>query len=377
MEFFDRGYTIAPPDPELRLSVILPAKDEADNIEETLRTLYDQVSPSGCPVNRSWYEVILLANNCSDNTAAIAKGFADNHPDLRLHIIEDHLTGDQAHIGYVRRLLMDLACKRMNTLGKNRGVIASTDADTQAGDQWVWGNLAAIQAGADAVGGRILTRPHKSDYRKYHLLDVRYRFLQSQLEALIDPDPYDAWPRHFQNFGPSMAVTSEMYQRAGGMPVVPYLEDVRFYEALRSHDARIRHCPKVRVVTSSRTCGRVEFGFSIQLERWANMSRDNKPIMVQGCEEIRFRAHLTRLLRQVWQSRSKNLMVMVARQINAPVHRLRTIVVSSAYFGAFLHTVMHSEQVTAFLSGKFKPVPIHQAIRELQAFIAVAVKQVS
>lgn len=370
MEFFDRGYSIVPPDPDLRLSVILPAKDEADGIEDTLRALYYQTSPAGCPVSRKWYEVILLANNCSDRTAAIARAFAADHPDFTLHVIEDYITGDQAHIGYVRRVLMDLACMRFNALGKSRGLIASTDADTLAGDHWVWYNLAAIEAGADAVGGRILTQAHHSEYRKYYLMDVRYRFLQSQLESLIDPNPYDEWPRHFQNFGPSLAVTCEMYQRVGGMPVVPCLEDLRFFKALCRHDARIRHCPQVKVMTSSRISGRVAFGFSIQLERWGAMARDGKPIMVRGCEEIRFRLYLNRLLRQVWQSRSRYLMLKAARKINAPVRSFRAIVVSSIYFGEFLDTVLRSEQMAAFFSGKFKPVPIHEAISEMQIFIA-------
>lgn len=369
MEFFNAGHTIAFPDPGLRLCVILPAKNEAESIGETLRSLYNQTDPSGGLIDRGWYEVILLANNCSDNTAALASEFASAHPDFNLHVIVDHFTGDQAHIGYVRRVLMDLACERLCATGNERGVIASTDADTQADSHWVWYTLAAVEAGADAVGGRILTKPHRSDYRKYHLLDVRCRFLQCRLESLLDPDPCDPWPRHFQNFGASLAVTCEMYKRAGRLPVVPFLEDVRFCESLRLHDARIRHCPRVRVTTSSRTTGRVAFGFSIQLERWGTMSREGNAIMVQGCEELCFRQHLNRLLRQVWQSRSHRLVVMVARKLNAPVSSFRAIMVSSLSFGAFSQAVMQSESVASYISAKFKPVPIHQAIEDIRDFL--------
>jgi hypothetical protein len=168
-----------------------------------------------------------------------------------------------------------------------------------------------------------------------------------------------------------------MYQRAGGMPVLPYLEDVRFYEALRRHDARIRHCPQVRVMTSCRSNGRVDFGFSIQLERWAAMARQGAPMMVRGCEEIRFRSYLNKLLRQLWHSQSHHAMMMVAREINAPVRSFRAIVVSSTNFGALLETVMCSEQMMTFLSGKFRPVPIHQAITDIQNFIAEEVRQAS
>ena len=220
--------------------MIVPAKDEAHNISATLAALYRQVDDRGILIDRRTYEILVFANNCTDATAAIARQFAAAHPDCQLHVAEQHLPAEQAHIGYVRRALMDEAYCRLQSLGRPRGIIASTDGDTIVGDTWIHHTRAAIEAGADVVGGRIVAQAQLAG-RRYHLQDVTYRYLQAQVESIIDDNPTDPWPRHFQNFGPSLAVTAQLYERAGRLPVLPALEDVRFYEALQRCDARIRH----------------------------------------------------------------------------------------------------------------------------------------
>jgi glycosyltransferase involved in cell wall biosynthesis len=77
-----------PPLPQCKVSVIVPAKDEAQTIVATLTALANQTDLHGQPLNPLTYEIIVLANNCSDESAAIARQFAQQHPDLVLHIAE-------------------------------------------------------------------------------------------------------------------------------------------------------------------------------------------------------------------------------------------------------------------------------------------------
>ena len=358
-----------PPVNSLRISVIVPAKNEEANIWSTLQALYYQIDTQGQPINKQSYEVLVLANNCTDATAATARQFALAHPDMSIHVAEEFLPPEQANIGYVRRLLMDEAYHRLTTLGKHQGIIASTDGDTIVGSTWVYHTIQAIEQGADAVGGRIITPAHQSDYRLYYLQDVMCRHLQAQLESLIDPDPADPWPRHFQNFGPSLAVTCAMYDRAGRLPVVPYLEDVSFYEALRRHDARIRHCPKVQVVTSSRIEGRVTFGFSKQLEEWAAMKRNGRLFQVPCADAWKFRFQLQKQLRTAWQTGLYLNLEQIARQTGAPVHHFYNTMINASYFGGFLQHVMGSEEMKDFLKNRFPAAPISQAIAQLRSII--------
>ena len=98
-------------------------------------------------------------------------------------------------------------------LGRPDGVIVSTDADSFADPGWLAGIMREIDAGADAVGGRIVADPderlllHPSAELTY-LRQVAYDFLIAELEDLIDPDPFDRFPRHANHIGASLAITA-------------------------------------------------------------------------------------------------------------------------------------------------------------------------
>ncbi|RYE17657.1 MAG: glycosyltransferase, partial [Sphingobacteriaceae bacterium] len=191
----------------LKVSIIVPARNEARNIRKALGALRLQTDNNGILLNPQLYEVLLLVNNCSDQTFAIAKNYQKKYPDFPLHLAEIKLPPKKANIGFVRRLLMDEAYRRLSINENSKGIIASTDGDTQVDACWVYHIIQEVANGCDAIGGRILTRPNKNISRIYHLRDVTYRSLLSQAEALIDPEDHDPWPRHFQYFGASMAVT--------------------------------------------------------------------------------------------------------------------------------------------------------------------------
>ncbi|NJO95514.1 MAG: glycosyltransferase [Pleurocapsa sp. CRU_1_2] len=140
-----------------KVCVIIPVRNEAENIKATLLALTNQVDLTGKPLNKNCYEIIVLANNCSHNSVAIVRHFARNHPDLMLHLVEKTIHSDRAHGGWVRKLLMDEACRRFQLIERDLGVIASTDGDTRVASNWIAATLAEIEAGADAVGGRIIT----------------------------------------------------------------------------------------------------------------------------------------------------------------------------------------------------------------------------
>lgn len=349
--------------------MIIPAKNEEDYIESALHALYNQTDNRGCPLDFSVYEVLVLANNCKDNTTAVVAKFAEQHPQIRLHLLEHNFSSQQANIGRVRRTLMDTAWNRLMSIGKPEGVIASTDADTVVDSNWIYCTLKAVEEGADAVGGRILTSAQTSGHRLYHLQDVTYRHLQACLESRVDPNPYDPWPRHFQNFGPSLAVTASTYERAGRLPVVPHLEDVKFYEAMQRCDVRIRHCPKVRVTTSSRLEGRVGFGFSKQLETWGMMRQQQLAFQVPCADEWLFRFTLQRQLREAWCQQSYPKLLSVAHSSEAPVTRFRDYMVRCTYFGEFLSTVMQSDEMKEFFKRSFTLVSISEAIAQLRLLL--------
>lgn len=367
---------IAPPSPHCEVCVIVPVRDEAENLTATLDALAHQIDLNGRPFDRERYEIILLANNCSDDSAAIARCFAKQHSTLALHVVEITLPPAEAYVGRARRILMDEAYRRLTTLEHGRGVIASTDGDTRVAPTWVAATLHEIQEGADAVGGRILTdragRAALDDYaRLCHLREVGYRYLVAELETYLDPDPYDCWPRHFQHFGASLAVTAQMYERVGGLPAVRTPEDVAFYQALLRVDARFRHSPAVRVVTSVRQVGRTKNGLANQLSEWAVMGRKHQPFLVESAAAIEARLRARRGLRLFWRlSRGghqpiESKIALLADQLGVATEWVTDELKQPQTFGLLLlRTIAKQEENTC--SEQSPDVEIGQAIRDLR-----------
>lgn len=354
------------PVPLLRVSVIVPVRNEADAIAHTLDALRLQRTCAGGQLDPNSYEVLVLTNNCTDDSYAQVRRYQRQYPAFRLHVADIQLSPERAHIGTVRRLLMDEACRRLLQVGHPQGVIASTDGDTLVDSHWIAQIVAEIEAGNDAVGGRILTLRDDSPARLPHLRDATYRCLLARAEAQIDPAQHDPWPRHFQHFGASLAVTCQAYVRAGRLPVVRYLEDDAFFKALQRIDAKVRKSPQVRVYTSARLQGRVEVGLSWQLQQWTNQRQAGGCQLVENPAVSMARFRLRRDLRAVWQHRfepnSLSRLRPMAETLSVSTGWLMARMATSTYFGQLW------EQADAQFAQLLHPapVPITEAIRQLR-----------
>ena len=295
-----------PPLPSCELCVAIPVHNEEADIKATLRALAAQVGTDGKRLNPARYEVLILANNCTDRTGDVVRAFASEHPDLRLHLVEIALHEPHAHVGAARRLVMDEACRRLESIGRRKGVIATTDGDTRVRPGWVAANLAEIAAGADAVGGRILAEPEQvaallPGTRRFYRLDTHYRTLRAAYETILNPGEGNPWPRHHHCFGASLAVTAAAYRAAGGLPVRRCLEDMAFTEALERLDVRVRQSPAVNVLTSLRIAGRVDIGLSGTLSKWTRAATAGEPLMITSPDAIAREALNRRYLRELWR----------------------------------------------------------------------------
>ena len=275
-----------PPSPRLRVSVAIPAHREVEALAACLRALANQTDLRGMPLDPACFEIILLVNNSSDGSTALAHRFADRHPELALHIVDLTLAPEHAHVGWARRLAMDEAFDRFRLLDRSDGVIATTDADTLVAPDWIARTLAEMEQGADAVGGRLMVFPAgllKADPQLWRatVMHRRYEALADRLASLADPDPFDTWPRHGDHGGASLAATAAAYLRAGRLPPLPSGEDKAFYRALRSSGARFRHSPEVRVFTSDRLQGRAPGGMAATLSRWRASLSHGAGILVE------------------------------------------------------------------------------------------------
>ncbi len=355
------------------LSVVIPVRNEAERLPKTLAALANQTDALGNALDPETYEVLLLANNCTDETAEVAYAFGKRHPRLALHIAEITLPRSVAHVGTARRLLMDEACLRLLFCGRERGVIASTDGDTLAASDWVHQMLGEIAAGVDAVGGRIRVERQPGedrDARLYCLRDTAYQRGLARLENLVDPDPADPWPRHHQFFGGNFAVTAHAYKQVGGLPPLPCLEDVALKEALRRADACIRHSPQVRVSTSARQEGRTPLGLSSQLREWGEMGRTGYAHWVQQPQAVAVRFLARRSLRRLWRAAATSPadLAALAEALAVPVTVLQVgLADPQRPFGALWADVIacHQEPDGAW-ARRWPLIPITEALPDLR-----------
>lgn len=366
--------------PQCEVCVVVPVRNEAEMLGSTLTALAHQIDLEGNSLDPKRYEIILLANNCDDDSAAIARCFANQHPHLVLHVVEKTLPAADAHIGWVRKRLMDEAYSRFMSIEHHRGIIASTDGDTCVASNWIAATAHEIVCGADAVGGRIVTdrcdRAALAPYaRACHLREVGYRFLVAELEAYLDPNPFDALPRHFQHYGASFAVTAEMYGRAGGMPLVRTSEDVALYRALMRVDACFRHSPLVRVTTSARRVGRAQNGLADQLSQWTAMEHQKQSFWVESAAAIVTRLQARHKLRMLWQQifngyePTLNDVALSASMLGIRANWLLDELMRYSSFGELLEQIEQQQEQEGIWQQRWSPTKIKHTIYDLRLLI--------
>lgn len=360
------------PAPDLAACVIIPARDEAANIAATLDALAAQRDLNGDILNPARFEIVLLANNCRDQTVQIARDWRHFHSQIALHIIETHFSGSRACIGLARRVLMDAACARLGfwPLEGAPRAICSTDADTRVMPFWIARTLEEMRNGAEAVGGRVWLEKSADDdeTRKIHLLDTAYRLARSHLEARLDPDSDDPWPRHFQFFGASLAIRPDVYARIGGVPRARNLEDVALERELLRRDCAVRHSPDVAVWTCARRGGRVEVGLSSQLREWSELGAQNW--LVPSGAQIKFQTALKRRLRRVFCGLDSLAHAdEIARELRICALDLKMRLRCASFFGALWEEVWTLANQNADFRALWAPVEVERALNQLRLLL--------
>ena len=271
----------------------IPVRNEAERVGSCLLALAAQT--------RLPYAVVLLLNNCTDQTEAVARSLAPQLPYL-LEIRCRHLPLATAHAGEARRLAMQYAADR----GGPHSVLMTTDGDGVVAHHWVERNLSAIAAGADLVCGKAAIDPveaavipanlHADDALECELVELLDRIVER-----LDPDPADPWPRHTEASGASLAVRAAAFGRVGGIPAVAVGEDRAFVAALRRMDARIRHDPTILVTVSGRIEGRAKGGMADTIRRRIRQQDEFTDASIEPAIDAYRRVDFRKRLRHAWQ----------------------------------------------------------------------------
>ena len=282
--------------------VAIPVRDEEERLPACLRALAQQRDRLGRPILPALVRIVVFANNCTDQSASLARWFGETSS-LDVRVVEVSFPPSTAHAGNARRAAMDIAEAWLVEGGERDGVILTTDADSQVAPNWIAANLAAFEAGADAVLGRIDLDGEgellpAALHRRGELEDA-YERLLTELSWLLDPLEHDPWPHHATISGASLGITRTAYCRVGRLPRVALGEDKALIALLARQDARIRYSPTIQVITSGRTNGRAPGGVADTL---AIRSKEPEAFCDDALEPFR-----TAFARALWRGRLRRL----------------------------------------------------------------------
>ncbi|MBO0906471.1 glycosyltransferase [Jiella sonneratiae] len=277
--------------------VAVPVRNEAERIAELIAALGRQSWLAG---GDDVLPVVMVFNNCSDDSAVIAAAAAALDPRLALHPVTVNFPPAVAHVGSARRLALEVARRLLPE--SVDGVLLTTDADARPRAGWIEANLAAIAAGADVVGGRIVGDATEeaalgSRFVERARAHALYAELCDRITATIDPLDHDPLPRHHDHTGASLAVRATAHDRVGGLPPLAFREDLAFVSRLRAAGARLRHDPAVEVEVSARTVGRAAGGMADCLRHWVDLANAEAPHLVEAPARVVARARLRSYLR--------------------------------------------------------------------------------
>lgn len=249
--------------PSLNLIICIPSFNEED-ITSTIQSILN------CNPTKQLTEVIILINepedspsivaNNNDNTYKVCLDLEENNSMRNVKIFPIHVSeipAKKAGVGFARKLAMDEAYRRFNSISKLKGGIVCLDADTTVAANY----LEVLHEFFDG------TRKHEACSLAFEHVFVREQVAinkaiiqyELHLRYFINIQRIINLPYAYQTVGSAMAVTAHAYGKLGGMNTRKAGEDFYFLHKFIKNNLVV-DLMKTCVYPSSRISDRVPFG---------------------------------------------------------------------------------------------------------------------
>jgi glycosyltransferase involved in cell wall biosynthesis len=259
------------PNVDLKVVVTIPCYNEPDLIG-SLASLYQ------CQLPMNSTEVIVVINhstaaaqsikdqNQRTYDEAIAWTRTHNNEQLQFHIFLKELPHKHAGVGLARKIAMDEAARRFETIDTPEGVIACFDADSLCEENYLLEVVNHFEQHSKSSGCAIhFEHPLLGNLNKdiYQAITEYELFLRYYTHAQL----YCGLPYAYQTIGSSMAVRSAAYQKQGGMNRRKAGEDFYFLHKIIAlgHFTELK---TTKVIPSPRQSDRVPFGTGKAVNKW-------------------------------------------------------------------------------------------------------------
>lgn len=221
------------------LWVVIPAYNEERWIGRTLLALAEQ--------SFAEFGLVVVDNGSTDRTAELVRGFADDHPRMRIDLINEPVKGTGAAADTGMR----------HAIAQGARWLARTDADCMPAKDWTDRLVHAFQSGLRLISGRIIPRADEGlgMLRRTKLaIVIRIASLYGSLRKGNNADPRFLGP-FIVTMGSNMALTAELYELAGGFRrtrIEEAHEDRELVNKVRTITAEYGKRNDVRVYQSQR-----------------------------------------------------------------------------------------------------------------------------
>lgn len=267
-----------PVSPEVYLIVVIPCLNEPE-ILRTLDSLW------ACAKPRSAIEVIVTIND-SDASRAEIKAFNQttfqdllrwksnrDRPNLILHPFYVPGVPDRfAGAGMARKIGMDEAVRRFNTLNRSEGVIVGLDADCLVSRNY-FTRIEAFFSGDKNCFGATINFRHRFDEMPDERQKLGIRLYEDYLHYYKKSLDFTGFPNSIYTIGSAFAVRADAYVKQGGMNRRKAGEDFYFLHKLTKL-GRIREIADAFVFPSGRVSNRVPFGTGASMTKWMDGTED-------------------------------------------------------------------------------------------------------
>ncbi|GGT80119.1 MULTISPECIES: glycosyltransferase family A protein [Streptomyces] len=216
------------------LWVVVPAHQEAARIGDTLEALAAQRDRD--------FHLVVVDNASEDDTAGIARAFAERAP-FPVHVLDERDKGVGCAVDTGFRY----------AIGRGATLLARTDADCLPRPGWTAAARAALHGGAGLVCGRIDAR--RDEHGPLGRAVFRTLVATAAFFGRIRPAHrrrHGYLAPYRMHAGNNMAITARLYEAVGGMPRRPSPTDRLFLNRVRRHTTAITHARDMVVENSTR-----------------------------------------------------------------------------------------------------------------------------
>ena len=233
------------------VSIIVPARNEEDNISNLIHSIQNQTYPKSC------FELIIIDDCSTDRTSEIVKKHSDSN--IKLIALSDYL--DEKNINAYKKKAIEIGIKASNGM-----LIITTDADCTMGENW----LQEIVHCFEINQPKMIVMPVQINYSNRFIeifQSLDFMCLQGITGAAVQKK------FHGMCNGANLAYTKSVFEEVGGFSGIDHIASgddlLLMHKIAKKYANEIMYLKSVEVIVKTIPANTVKAFFNQRI-RWAS-----------------------------------------------------------------------------------------------------------